>query len=191
MHYFLMIPALWLALTLRPANAANTSDSAIPPTVLTDKRGNGIVDMTITTRVPAGSKELAIERAVLTAQEEIPKLYTNPDHPLLFVPSREFILTKLKKSESFTEVDSGSTDIGLLYNVTLTLEIPAQMEQQFRKAGRVVSGFWGLGCAVAALIVVGLFFRMDEWTKGYLTTWLALLSVGIISGLGVFWFLVH
>jgi uncharacterized membrane protein len=73
--------------------------------------------------------------------------------------------------------------------VELQLEMPQSMEQQFRKVGRVVSGLWALGCSVAALLVIGAFFRLDEWTKGYLTTWLVVGSAGLISVFIVLMFL--
>ena len=67
--------------------------------------------------------------------------------------------------------------------------MPRDIEKKFRSAGRVTTGLWGVGCATVAFLVIGAFFRLDEWTKGFLTNWLMIGAAGVIAGLGVFWFL--
>lgn len=144
--------------------------------------------VTFTVHGQGQSKDVARENAIEEAQKVVAKYLLARDRSVSFTPSREFILAKLKKGDVvYTDLETSSSVIGVVYDAGLTLELSPQVEQYFRKAGRVTSGLWGVGCAMAAFLVIGLFFRIDEWTKGYLTTWLFFAAVGIISGLAVLW----
>ena len=74
-----------------------------------------------------------------------------------------------------------------LRHVTLEVEVNQQVIQKFQKearhqrAGSRMLGLGkGLGMLLALLIGVGGYFRLEEATKGYYTTWLRLTTVSFI-----------
>ncbi|QVL32219.1 hypothetical protein KIH39_25855 [Telmatocola sphagniphila] len=164
------------------------------------KTNDGTVTFVVRTKSPKANREEALEAGLEDAQAFISNYLHQKEHCCAYTPSIDFIRQNMLKntipheepfpsSNSPGETNGKRSDLGYFYTVELQLEMPQSMEQQFRKAGRVVSGLWALGCSVAALLVIGAFFRLDEWTKGYLTTWLVVGSAGLISVFIVLMFL--
>ena len=75
----------------------------------------------------------------------------------------------------------------------MTPEIRADLMQQIRNQ-RMGDRMLGLGKVLGVLVVllggVAGYLRLDEWTKGYYTTWLRLGVIGLIgiAGMG-YWLL--
>jgi hypothetical protein len=78
--------------------------------------------------------------------------------------------------------------LGSLEHVTVELELNDRTIQKFQKearqqraSGRMIGLGKGLGMLVALLAALGGYFRLEEATKGYYTTWLRLTTVGFIG----------
>jgi hypothetical protein len=59
--------------------------------------------------------------------------------------------------------------------------VTAEQVRELRSQERVASGMRVLGIVVAVALAGFLFLRADEWTKGYLTHWLAL-GAALLAG---------
>ncbi len=62
-----------------------------------------------------------------------------------------------------------------LKGLLLQKEREARMQERMLWVGRVLAG------VVVLLVAVAGYFRLEEWTKGYYTTWLRLATVGFIG----------
>jgi hypothetical protein len=79
-------------------------------------------------------------------------------------------------------------DLGTLEHVTVTAELTPPALRKFQKearqqraSGRMMGLGKGLGMLVVLLAALGGYFRLEEATKGYYTTWLRLTTLGFIS----------
>lgn len=68
--------------------------------------------------------------------------------------------------------------------VEYTVEVSESQLRDLRKLDRVVDALRVIGGLFVVFAAGFLFLRADEWTRGYLTSWLGLLAVlGVIAGL--------
>ena len=79
-------------------------------------------------------------------------------------------------------------ELGKMQRVTVVVELTPKAIREFQKEARhqragdrMVATSKGLGMLVALLVALGGYFRLEEATKGYYTTWLRLSTVGFIS----------
>jgi hypothetical protein len=79
-------------------------------------------------------------------------------------------------------------DLGTLEHITVVAELKPDAIRKFQKearqqraSGRMVMLGKGLGMLVALLAGLAGYFRIEEATKGYYTTWLRLTTVGFIG----------
>jgi len=79
-------------------------------------------------------------------------------------------------------------DLGTLKHITVTAELTPPAIRKFQKEARqqrasvrMLTLGKGLGMLVALLTALGGYFRIEEATKGYYTTWLRLTTVGFIG----------
>jgi hypothetical protein len=69
--------------------------------------------------------------------------------------------------------------------VEYTVELTSDQVRELRARDRLGSALRCFG-VVAAVALVGFgFLRLDEWSKGYLTSWLAFIALGLIGGAGI------
>jgi len=76
-----------------------------------------------------------------------------------------------------------------MYRTTIAVRVEPHHIRELRSQERSSEALWilaGLG-GMAALFAV--FFRIDAWTKGYLTNWLVLGTVGMAALLGGLWWM--
>lgn len=72
--------------------------------------------------------------------------------------------------------------VGKLVLVSYDVEITAEQVRELRAQERAGAGLRMLGMLVAVALAGFLFLRADEWTKGYLTSWLAIAAVVLAGG---------
>ena len=66
--------------------------------------------------------------------------------------------------------------------VEYTVEVTADQVRELRTRARLGSALRVLGVVAGAALASFLFLRLDEWTKGYLTSWLAFAAVALAGG---------
>lgn len=72
--------------------------------------------------------------------------------------------------------------VGALVLVSYDVEITAEQVRELRAQERAGAGLRVMGMLVAVAVAGFLFLRADEWTKGYLTSWLAIAAVVLAGG---------
>ena len=82
------------------------------------------------------------------------------------------------EKEMFAKYEIKGNPVYVEYDV----EVTADQVRELRTRDRVGSSLRIFG-AIAAVALAGfLFLRLDEWTKGYLTRWLAIAAVLLAGG---------
>lgn len=142
------------------------------------------------------TKEKARESAIRAAVEKLHEHLANQDPPIEYVPSdrrstelvRKMLLNDQEKvTEEPIEPEPGKKET--MYRVTIAVRVEPHNVRELRSHERSSEALWvlaGLG-GLAALFAV--FFRIDTWTKGYLTNWLVLGTVGTAALLGGLWWM--
>ena len=69
--------------------------------------------------------------------------------------------------------------------VEYDVEVSADQVRDLRTRDRMADAVRMLGVLTAAAIAGFLFLRLDEWTGGYLTRWLAIGALALASGAAV------
>jgi hypothetical protein len=77
-----------------------------------------------------------------------------------------------------------------LHRLTLQVRITSSQMRSFRKMERISLSAIVLGLFGVTFLASWLYYRLDEWSKGYLTSWLAtgLILAAILVG-GLWWWL--
>jgi hypothetical protein len=109
--------------------------------------------------------------------------------PIERVPSTQMILEQLTRSQTKDSVPVPEYNEPYI-GVTLTIEVRPEHLQMLRRAERVADTGWLLAAACGALAVISLGFRLDEWTKGYLTRWLIIGAAGVIGLVAAAWWFI-
>jgi hypothetical protein len=138
------------------------------------------------------SKELARESAIRVAVDKLHDYLLEQNPPVTQKPNTKFVqehlirdLEKIEPSDEPIMSRDGKPE--QMYRATIALKVDAKDIRDLRSQDRSSEALWILaGLGGLALVVAG-FFRIDAWTKGYLTSWLALGTVGAASLLAGLW----
>lgn len=164
-----------------------------PPKVVASKsqpRGNSaaVVCERVSSPLPYPTEAEAEKEAITQACEVIEKKLAELDPPIYYRPSpaelRNDFLSKEKDNHIVREPDAAERkrleDAGLSGNrvyVEFDVVVTAEQVRELRSRERIAAGLRALGGLFALAVAGFLFLRADEWTKGYLTSWLALAAV--------------
>jgi hypothetical protein len=74
-----------------------------------------------------------------------------------------------------------------MYQVEIALKVQPEHVRELRARERSSEVLWVLAGLGGLAAVLAIFFRIDAWTKGYLTSWLVLGTVGAAGLLGGLW----
>jgi hypothetical protein len=185
-----------------PPSASTTPD--LPqPRALPRPGPPPIIRERVVSAVPAPTEADAEKEAILAAQELIERRLAELDPPVRYRPSlneveKEFLrrdsrtVTPLRESsgpraeamrKSLKEgLGHSPEEVGRFVDVEYDVEVTAEQVRNLRTRDRVSDALRTFG-AVAAVALAGfLFLRADEWTKGYLTRWLAMGAVLLAGG---------
>ncbi|HVK11417.1 MAG TPA: hypothetical protein VM597_21790 [Gemmataceae bacterium] len=149
-----------------------------------------------TFRVSGGlekTKELARESAVRAAVERVRDYLLEQEPPVRQKPTldivRRMILDDQDKvtEQQFQFPDSDRTET--MYTVEVGVKVRPELVRELRSRERSSEGLWILAGLGGLAGVFALFFKVDAWTKGYLTSWLVLGTVGAASLVGGLWWM--
>jgi hypothetical protein len=144
------------------------------------------------------SKEKALESAILAAVEKLHEHLMEQDPPITKYPTTEMVRKMLVKhpdlSPSDTDlgkVEEGDIEVGSVkekqYRMEVAVRVKPQDVRAMRSRERASEALWVLAGLGGLAGVLAVFFRIDSWTKGYLTSWLVLGTVGAASLLAGLW----
>lgn len=146
----------------------------------------------IATEVPFPTESAADDDALRMAQERIAARLQELDPPIRYTPSQSVVKNEYIRKDSRVVRRPGPSEqqgwdkhgfsgdqVYVEYDVELTAEQIRDLRIQDRLSD-AMRGVIGLGVLAFAGF---LFLRLDEWTKGYLTSWLAFVAAGLVGGI--------
>jgi hypothetical protein len=141
------------------------------------------------------TKEKARDSAVRAAVAELEDQLSKQSPPVRHrSPSRMSKLVQqmlLPDQEKVTEEpiisDSGKSET--MYRVTVAVCVEDKHVRELRSHDRASNALWVLAGIGGLAGMIALFFRVDSWTKGYLTSWLVLGTVGAAALLAGLWWM--
>jgi hypothetical protein len=173
------------ALLLLPLLAAGC---ARPPQIYDAlAREDGAVKFTATGDFAADPRA-AKESAVRAARDQMRDWLAKQDPPVRRAPPLDLIAREMVVQEHPPEVET-ILNGEKRYRLTVEARLRPVHVRDLRERDRAFAGLWFLSGAMAVLGVITLAFRVDEWTKGFLTPWLVA-GAGALSAalVAVWWF---
>ncbi len=149
-------------------------------------RSNPVIREHIASLLPYPTEAEADEDAIAQACEVIAKKLADLDPPVHYRPSPAEVRAEFLQRDSRTVRAPSATEKDILQRAGITgervyveyeVEVRPDQVRELRSQDRVSSALRVLGGLFALSIAGFLFLRADEWTKGYLTSWLALAAV--------------
>lgn len=160
-----------------------TGESLSSPVVISER---------VVTEIPYITEAEAEARTLEDAQKLIEKRLQELDPPVAYRPSiavvkneyvkRDSRLVRLPTESEKNVIAQAGYSAERKY-VEYTVEMTSEQVRELRTRNRVADALRGLG-VLAAVSLAGFFFlRLDEWSKGYLTSWLALAAAALGGGI--------
>jgi hypothetical protein len=150
-----------------------------------------VVRERVASTVPYASEAEADEDAVARACELVAQKLAELDPPIEYRPSPGEVRSEFVRKDSRTvrpptpEEKQKLAEAGIAGDrvfVEYDVEVTANQVRELRSQDRVSAALRVLGVLFALALAAFLFLRADEWTKGYLTSWLALAAVTLAGG---------
>jgi hypothetical protein len=137
--------------------------------------------------------EEAEQDALEKAHKEVLDYLAGLNPPVEWRPSLDYVNRNLVRQRE--EEGPEQREIGPVSKMTLTVDVGSHLQdilkhdRHHRMEVRQLLMAKVLGGLVVLLAVVALYFRLEEYTKGYYTTWLRLTALGLLAltGAGVWW----
>jgi hypothetical protein len=135
----------------------------------------------VVSSIPYPTEAEAEEDVLALARDLVEKRLATLDPPLKHKPTLGEVRTEFLRHDTrvVRQADAAQKE-ALAQNgsdfvyVEYDLEVTAEQVRELRSQDRVYTGLRVTGVLVAIALAGFLFLRADEWTKGYLTRWLAL-----------------
>jgi len=172
--------------------ASQAGVNEAPPTKSLPRPGPPpVIQERVASTLPYLNEAEAEEDAVNAACDLIQRRLAELDPPVRYRPTaneakNEFLRRDSRatrqpnKAEQEFYNNSGSP--GIRTYVEFDVEVTADQVRELRTRDRVGQAFRVLGGLTAVALAAFLFLRLDEWTKGYLTRWLAVAAVLLAGG---------
>jgi hypothetical protein len=135
---------------------------------------------------PQSTSEKALADAIQMAQVEIMRALQKLDPPVMAKPTLTKIRYEYLRKDSIREIQPTAEqkekfakeklDANRLW-VEIDVALSESQVQQLRASERVNDGIRGAGVLLAVILAAFGFLRVDAWSKGYLTHWLAIAAV--------------
>jgi len=173
-----------------PAPAPELVAAKGPPSPKSPQRPGTIARERVVSTIPYPTEAEAEEDALTLAREVVERKLAALDPPVRYKPSvgeiTEFVRKDSRTVRPPTAEEKETFDrygvTGNLVYVEYDVEVTADQVRELRAQERVSAGMRILGMLVAGSLAGFLFLRADEWTKGYLTRWLAFAAVLLAGG---------
>lgn len=183
-----------------PAPAPAAVTPPVPPAAVTtvvsrepakaSERVQPSISLSVRSDKPHPSKERALEDALQVAQFELQSALAKLNPPVTAKPSLATIRSEYLRKDGIREEQPSEAikaewkDKGLDAKrlwVKIDVDVSEDQVRQLRAGERVSTGFQYGAVLFASLLAVYGFLRLDAWTKGYLTSWLAIGAVALVA----------
>ncbi len=152
---------------------------------------SSVIRVHVKSEKPYTKRDLALVDALTVARIEVMKQLETLDPPVHARPSmvamrneylrRESIVEKSPTDSERAEWVANKLDPNRMW-VEIDVELNDDQIQRLRSSERVNVGFRVGGVIFVMALAISGFLRLDEWTRGYLTVWLA---VGAFTMVGI------
>ncbi len=161
------------------------------PTPLPRFQPKVVIREKVTTDVPFSTESKAEEEALRLAQQRIKERLESLDPPVHHTPSLTVVKNEYIRRDSRNVRRPGPKELerwadegytGDQVYVEYEVEITADQVRELRTQDRLGSTLRLFSGIVAIALGGLLFLRLDDWSKGYLTSWLAFLAAALVGG---------
>jgi hypothetical protein len=164
-----------------------------PPGPRSTPRSGWVIREHVVCAVPSATEAEAEEDVVALARKVVVAKLAELDPPLNHTPSPGEVRTEFLRKDSRVvrhpdaaekeamKLDGDLRTDNFVY-VEYDVEVTADQVRELRAQERVSAGLRVVGLVLAVALAGFLFLRADEWTRGYLTRWLALAAVALAGG---------
>lgn len=165
-----------------PSPMAKVPPRPTSPVVISDR---------VSSSVPYTSAGEADEDALVQAQERVAQRLRELRPPVTVRPSLDAVRADYVRRETRTIRYPGPQEKELLIStgysgdrvyVEYDIRVTADQVRELRTQDRIEDALRAVGIVVAAALAAFLFLRLDEWTKGYLTSRLAVAAILLAAG---------
>ncbi len=164
-----------------------------PPAPKTSPRPGApaVVRERVVSALPATTEADAEDDALAQARDLVEQKLAALDPPVRHKPSIGEVRAEFVRKDSRTVRGPDAREkailaegdlVGNFVFVEYDVEVTADQVRELRAQDRVAGGLRVLGVLTAVALAGFLFLRADEWTRGYLTSWLALGAVALAAG---------
>lgn len=154
--------------------------------------GSVLVRERVASEIPQPTEAEAEEAAVEIAAKRLSEAFAKLDPPLDYHPSPAAVKTDFLKrgsrhvrpptdAEKAALVQAGYAPDRGVY-VEYTLEASAEQVREIRGRERVAATLKAFGLLALAAGIGFVFLRVDAWSQGYLTSWLAFIAAALAGG---------
>jgi hypothetical protein len=137
------------------------------------------------------TREKARESAIRAAVDKLHEYLLQQEPPVTRMPTtetvRRMLLADQEKTQEEPYVDERTGQTETMYRMTVAVKVDPEQIRALRSRERSSEALWVLAGLGGLAAVGAVFFRVDAWTKGYLTSWLVLGTVGASSLLAGLW----
>lgn len=165
---------------------------AAPPAPVPPPSGSVLVRERVASEIPQPTETEADEAAVEIAAKRLSEAFAKLDPPLDYHPSPAAVKTDFLKrgsrhvrpptdAEKAALIQAGYAPDRGVY-VEYTLEASAEQVREIRGRERVAAALKGFGLLALAAGIGFVFLRVDAWSQGYLTSWLAFIAAALAGG---------
>jgi len=175
-----------------PKAAAAPTASSPSQTKSSPRPGSpAIIKVRVVSSIPYASEAEAEEDALTKARDEVEQELAKLDPPVKYRPSLNEIKNEFARKDSRTirppsagerELFANSGFGSNLVYAEYDVEVTADQIRELRTRDRIAIALRGFGGLTFIALAGFLFLRADEWTKGYLTRWLACAAVVLVGG---------
>lgn len=185
-----------IAPTPPPAKAAAGPVTVVKTTPVPRPAGAVMIKDHVRSEAPYTTEAEAEEDALRVAADRIEQKLRELSPPIRYRPSLVVVKNEYIRRDSRAVRAPSPEEAALLKEtgysaervyVEYDIELTAEQVRELRSQDRVIDGLRVLGGVLGVAVFGFLFLRLDEWTKGYLTSWLgvgaALLAGGVAAAL--------
>lgn len=138
------------------------------------------------------SEVKARESAIRAAVDKLHEYMLTQNPPVTRMPTTKFVQKLLldehqKVTQTEDPILTGTGTSEKMYKVTVALRVEPSHVRELRSQERSAEALWVLAGLGGLAAVAAGFFRVDAWTKGYLTNWLVLGTVGVAALFAGLW----
>lgn len=147
---------------------------------------------------PEASREKAVNEALLEAQKKIAEHLRSLSPPIEETPSLETIRSEYLRSDTVAIEEVKDPELirqweeakveSKRMHAKIDIEVSEDQIRKLRVGQRLESAGWIAALAFALVAALFGFLRVDGWTKGYLTTGLAIAFAGAVGAAVVLFF---